>query len=327
MANLYIPLPVPASNGVGASIDVSQLGSKRTILVSGVFLGTVNVEVSDDGDNFVSAATFNNAGDDYTAEISSCFMRVRLSGYKSGTPIVEVGGQALGTDSVILEVPTENGVGAASNVSEHGAEKNVVVSGKFGGGIRIQASNDGVNFVPVASFNDPSTESLSFYAEFVRVERTGVPKINPGSPVVSICSGKDSGAGGGGGGGELRTAPPEKWGYGEVPANLAAEPMRGTVSQIFDDIQMIRPGSITGINIRSSAAITAGAITATVTVDGEVGALSVVLAGGTSARTIQAAEIDGFAAGALVGIKISSSAALLPADAVDVEAWLDVQES
>jgi hypothetical protein len=89
----FVTLPAPAGDGVGASQDVSALGTLNTIAVTGSFGGTVTIEISEDGNNWAQAGSFSKAGYK-TAEFVAQFMRVRRSGVGSGgggTPSIAVG--------------------------------------------------------------------------------------------------------------------------------------------------------------------------------------------------------------------------------------------
>jgi len=127
---------------------------------------------------------------------------------------------------------------------------------------------------------------------------------------------------GGGGGGVF--SPPEKWHKLDVPASLAPEPMETLVSQTFNDIQVVRAGSVTGLNIRLTANLSGGTAIATVTVNGTPGTLSVVLtSGNSSGRSTQAIGIDLFNPGDTLGISLTTDGSYAPVT-LDAEAWMEL---
>ena len=133
-------------------------------------------------------------------------------------------------------------------------------------------------------------------------------------------------------GSKTKYAPPEKWYQSNVPANQSpAVALNGLVSVNFDDIKAIRAGSIVGLSTRFTGAITdatANAAVVTVTVNGVAGTLNVSHSSGTNpngGEATQAAGVDTFNAGDLLGIKIETLASFTPAGTLDVEAWLDLE--
>lgn len=121
-----------------------------------------------------------------------------------------------------------------------------------------------------------------------------------------------------------RFSPPEKWGRDNIGDNTPATAMSSMVSTKFDSIQMILAGSIVGMNARLTAALTAGTIAVTVTINGVAGALSV--AGGVGfvdGRSVQDSGIDTFAAGDRIGVQFSTGPGAAPVTS-DLESWLEL---
>jgi len=119
---------------------------------------------------------------------------------------------------------------------------------------------------------------------------------------------------------------PEQWARINVPAGATNVPMSSQVSTSFDDIKMIRSGSIVGLATRLTAAITAGTLTVTVTKNGNPCVLGIVHAGGTGSVATQAPGIDTYNAGDLIGIRFTTNAGFLPLS-LNLEAWLEVLEA
>ncbi len=122
-----------------------------------------------------------------------------------------------------------------------------------------------------------------------------------------------------------RYSPPEKWQRNNIGAGTLATPMSALVSTNFDDINMIRAGSIIGLSARLTAAITAGSCTVTITKNGVAGTLTLTMGIGVSdAEATQLAGIDTFVAGDKIGIEFSTGLGTTPT-AADLEAWLDME--
>lgn len=118
---------------------------------------------------------------------------------------------------------------------------------------------------------------------------------------------------------------PEKWHQIDVPASQTNVELTTLVSQTFNDIQAVKNGSITGLNVRLTGNVTLGQLTVTVTVNGTPGTLQVVITGGNSSgRNTQATGIDTYTAGDLIGLEITTDGSFAPANDLDVEAWVEV---
>jgi hypothetical protein len=87
---------------------------------------------------------------------------------------------------------------------------------------------------------------------------------------------------------------------------------------------MTRAGSIVGLSTRLTEAITAGTLTVEVTINGSP-SFALVHTSGTGSQFTQSAGIDSYAAGDLVGIRITTDAGFLP-NTTDLEAYIQVFE-
>jgi hypothetical protein len=132
--------------------------------------------------------------------------------------------------------------------------------------------------------------------------------------------------GSGGGGGNGIFSPPEMWVQPNVPANQAATPLSSQVSGSNNAIRMARAGSIVGLSTRLTEAITAGSLTVTITKNGTPVTLSLIHTSGTGSQTTQAAGIDTYVAGDLIGIQYATNSGFLPIT-TDLDAWIEVSES
>jgi hypothetical protein len=129
-----------------------------------------------------------------------------------------------------------------------------------------------------------------------------------------------------GGGGDGIFSPPEMWAQPNVPANQAATPLSAQVSGNNNAVRMTRTGSIVGLSTRLTEAITAGTLTVTVTKNGTPVALALVHTSGTGSQITQAAGIDTYVAGDLIGIQYATNAGFLPIT-TDLDAWIEATES
>ncbi len=203
MANLFANLPATAGDGVGAGVSVSGMGQLKTITVQDVFRGSVNIEVSlDGGTTWAQAATFTSPGKK-KVNIAADEMRVARSGVPTidpGLPNVDVASDDIGALFLALPATAGDGDGAAIDVSALGTFNTVTVLDTFRGTVNIQISEDGTDWATCMTFTQAGVQSKSFTAQFMRVQRKGVPTNSPGLPVVNVGAINDATAGGGGGG-------------------------------------------------------------------------------------------------------------------------------
>ena len=130
--------------------------------------------------------------------------------------------------------------------------------------------------------------------------------------------------------GSKRLSPPEKWNQQNVAKSQTNVALSTLVSTNFDDIKMIRAGSIVGLGSRFSTAVTAGTATVKVSVNGATtGTLTVVSTNASNAsggQSTQQAGIDRFVAGDEVSILITTDGSFAPDGGTNLEAWLEIEE-
>lgn len=93
-----------------------------------------------------------------------------------------------------LDVPANNGVGAATDVSAAGKEKTVQIDGAFRGTLNLEFSVDGgASWITFASFSPPGETKrvIPIAAQLIRVRRLGVPPIAPGLPDIFVSTNDD----------------------------------------------------------------------------------------------------------------------------------------
>ena len=86
-----VSIPVPAGEGVGASVSVAALGTFNTCVVTGDFTGSISLECSSDGVEFLDLLSFQQSETKSTVVVCQ-FMRARRRrvGVVAGTPVMEV---------------------------------------------------------------------------------------------------------------------------------------------------------------------------------------------------------------------------------------------
>jgi hypothetical protein len=125
-----------------------------------------------------------------------------------------------------------------------------------------------------------------------------------------------------------RYSPPEKWQQQNVADSQSNVDLSALTSVNFDTIKAIRGGSIVGLSTRFTQAITdatAGSCVVTVTINGAPGTLSISHDSGSNpsgGEATQAAGIDTFNAGDLIGIEITTLQTFAPTT-TDLDAWMD----
>jgi hypothetical protein len=198
MANFSINLPVPAGDGVGASVDTSSFGRIKTFILSGEFgSATVTIEASaDGGTTYAPLITFTRAGKK-VIEIAASRMRTRVRGFnpvKLFTVEVDVAGNDNGGFFVALPLPAFNGLGAIVDTSSLGNFTSIIVTGNYPGAtITLETSEDGVDFVECAMFaNGPRIVSKDLVALFMRVKVQGRKTVLPFTGSISVGATNDT---------------------------------------------------------------------------------------------------------------------------------------
>lgn len=129
--------------------------------------------------------------------------------------------------------------------------------------------------------------------------------------------------------GNQRFSPPEQWTQQNVAASQTDVALSAQVSTNFDNIKMIRDGSLVGLSTRLTQAITAGTLTVTVTLNGGGTSLLLAHTAGSNPSGGQVTQRPGlatFIAGDLIGIKLTTTAGFLPIT-TDLGAWLELEEA
>lgn len=201
MPNAYTSLPVPAGNGVAASVSFNDR-TLRTFCVAGAFDGTVVIEVSDDEITWAAILTFDRP-DFKTTTIPVLNVRVRRSnvpaGVPPGTPIVTCGSDAVATQAATPAPPaTLNGAGAGENITDQTIQT-IQVEGDFqnaGMVIHVEISQDLTSWVPACpTFTGPGLKLVpNLAANLVRQRVAGRtvagtdPVVTVTGPEIPVCS-------------------------------------------------------------------------------------------------------------------------------------------
>jgi len=201
MPSVFLNIPVPATTGSGAPVNISALGFCKLFSLTGGFgsvpnLGaTVVIEASNDGVSW-SPVTSLTAANDIRRSFAAVLVRATVIGDATGANL-SVGADNPGTDMTALAVPAGNGVGAAVDISSFGSEKTVLYNGGMEASLTIEISQDGgLTYTEAASFvgKTPASVNLCCSVGFIRV-RVGGFNTGGGTGVISVCAAKPSGGG------------------------------------------------------------------------------------------------------------------------------------
>lgn len=104
----FVNLPIMQLDGAGPSVDVTGFGAYTTVMVShGKWTGAVNIQVSDDDENFSDVVTFANGGIK-SFELQGRYLRARRSGVHPASsqyqPRVDAGAVNDASDAVGIEI-------------------------------------------------------------------------------------------------------------------------------------------------------------------------------------------------------------------------------
>lgn len=193
-SNIFVNLPTSAANGPGAAVDVSGMGSSKTITVHSTgfnFQPFVNIEVAQDagGTQWSTLGTFTTPGPK-VFEVACRWMRAVVTNYKGGSaPVCDVGGVSDAPLFVELVAPAVNGLGSGVDTSALGQFKTVQVTGVFKGNVSIYISEDGgTTYDQIVAFSAPGIQTLpTMICDHMLVGRNGV--IAGGAlPIVWIAA-------------------------------------------------------------------------------------------------------------------------------------------
>jgi hypothetical protein len=121
---------------------------------------------------------------------------------------------------------------------------------------------------------------------------------------------------------------PEQWERASVAASLTDDVVEAAVSSLFDTIKMDFAGSIVSLVTQLSDVVTAGTLTVSVTKNGSAVFSGAHTSGANSSGGVftQDEAVDEFAAGDLIGIKITTTADYEPAT-LDLRCLIGVKYS
>jgi hypothetical protein len=197
MSNVFASLPVPASPGVGAAVDVSLIGPEKSFVLEGPggvtaptgAYGRLSIEVSEDGINFSPFLTIDRLGDPgFSSFIVVCYyMRVRrLAGFGGAGASVTVGGESTSSNMFGPLVVPVGGTGPGYDTSAFGGQKTVVVSGVYDGNLVVEGSvNGGATYDPIITCNTGNSDTFVIAGvwQMMRVRRLGQTF---GMPTVTV---------------------------------------------------------------------------------------------------------------------------------------------
>lgn len=203
MATVGISLAVPPGNGTGAPSAVTNMNAAKTVIVGGTFSANVIIEANvKPGGEFCQVASFSRPGQKVVAVVAN-EMRVRIQGFASGAPDVDVSAEEAVVQSVSLPAPAGNGVGASVAIDQLGELTTALAGGTYTGQVLIEVSEDDVDYAQgFSTLTGTDCDTKVIPANFARVRRVGVNAAAPGLPDVGLAA-----VVGGGGGGVAVSAP------------------------------------------------------------------------------------------------------------------------
>ncbi len=124
-----------------------------------------------------------------------------------------------------------------------------------------------------------------------------------------------------------RFALPEQWSRVHVAASLVNVPLSAGLCADFDDLPMVRAGSVVGLSVRLTSPAIDGAMAITITKNGVPQPLTIIttaLSNTQGGRSIQALGVATFLPGDLIGVAVTTTAGWIPGPSV--HAWVQVSE-
>lgn len=338
MANVYLNLPLPPSIGPGTAVNTSTMGAAKTVTCTGnLGRACITIEVSvDGGSSWAPLCIFQGGGrHSLTTQIACDRMRTNVRNRSPNfSANVDVAADDNGCDFDALPVPALGVTfGAPLDVSAYGRYLTFICGGLVGGAIiEVQGSEDGSSYVPITTFQDNAIRMarVEFVAKFLRLRVSNRKAIVPFTATVGLgASIWDPGT--------LPTTPPpitdapksylpERWQATNVPGTQAAAAMASGASQIVDDLQVFRAGSIIGLGLRFDDALTGGDATAEVYVNGVATGIQVTVSSGSGGEYTVANLGDyPFAAGDFISVWLAT-VAMTPAASLSCEATVEIGE-
>ena len=192
--NIFNSVPVPPSDGVGASISLVGQGLK-TFVIGGTFEATVVIEILIGG-LFAPAFIIDKPSQFRDVPIIAEDVRVRIVNYRSGAPTVLVGGSPSVDVFATLILPPGDGTGVALDTSLFGQNKTFIVGGDFDATLTLEGAEDIAGpWAPLVRIDKPfNFFNTNIITRFVRVV---VSNYRSGTMTASLGA-ADFNAGGGG---------------------------------------------------------------------------------------------------------------------------------
>ena len=191
MNTINVEPAVPAADGTGAWVDTTGMGKRKTVTVTGAFVGSLTIEVGNNslgGLNWCALHTFTGPGQK-SFNVACEAMRCRFGGLISGTPTVDIAANDDGVEATALPVSAGDGVGAGVDVSLYGLFKTFIIAGAWTGVVTIEVSEDNVDYQAVKSITGSYTMfSAEIAARWLRIRRSGG---SGGTPVPYVAAVKD----------------------------------------------------------------------------------------------------------------------------------------
>lgn len=198
MTTSYLPLSIPSSPGVGASVAVSDMEEEKTFVITGPDIQGLAVVVegsADGGGSFAPLIIFNSpVAAPEVVKASLTHVRARLLRGNNGGVLLYVGGET-GLTGVFDDLPTIDSGGSPGptvDTSTMIGARTVVVGGNYTSPLVVEGSQDGTTFTPVVTFltGAPDTARIEGeYAYMRTISNGGAPSVSVGSVPFSAGGG------------------------------------------------------------------------------------------------------------------------------------------
>jgi hypothetical protein len=204
MPNIYKNLPFPVGSGTGAPVDTSDMGSPKTISLSGPFDGYALIEAGDAGLNQWSPVAKLEPGVlEVTIPLLALAMRIRrVGGTAPGVGVTAaIGADAATPQFAALAVPPGDGFADTVLPANVDPFKSLFClaaapGDQLNGQVFVDISEDGTSFNPALEFSSINDhQNLVAVAKVIRVRRQSVVAGGP-VPIIGLAMAPEIGGGG-----------------------------------------------------------------------------------------------------------------------------------
>lgn len=192
--NVFVSVNAPGGIGTGTPVDVSGMGTSKTLTLPSFGNGTIVLEASgDSGASFAPFLSLNGpSGELQTSVVIDC-AQIRVKRVAGSGPEISIGiaGVSNNNNHQFTLLPIGDPIelpGPDIFTSEYPEEKTLIVTGDFVGEVVISGSADGFSFNPVPDLviNGPGVYRVRGTYEIMHVERVAYQSGAVNS--ISLCT-------------------------------------------------------------------------------------------------------------------------------------------